>query len=237
MKLAICVAHAGADTLYKAVDSWTYEMAGPQVFIAQGNNGILPAYEEAWRRAAEDGYDIFAFFHDDLIIKDADWLKRVLFEFEDPGVGMVGFAGALEHGSDNLYKAPYEMQQLGRSHFLSNMEDAEVHGKRFTGSCNIAVLDGMALIVRKRILEMWEPWHGWPVGTDIGYSWYDYAICCETHAQRYDIRLVGIPVKHYGGRTAIALKMAPPTGESHDKAHLWIYEQYRDKSVLPYKAR
>ncbi len=160
MRLAIVCAHYGSDSLSEAVISWGGQVP---IFIQDGKDGMLPAYQRGFE-AAKD-YEILAFIHDDCIIHDPEWVPRVLEEFEHPSIGLCGFGGALEHGSPELYKLSYDFHQLGRSHFLSNMSDAEIHGKRFTGNCPVAVLDGFALIVRRVILE--ETW-GWPVNTPIG---------------------------------------------------------------------
>lgn len=247
MNLAIITAHAGADSLQDAILSWgtwggfpmpTFDfkdndlVASGSTYVADGRNGMLTAYERGWREAAKDGYDILAHCHDDLLILEQGWAERVMAEFEDPKVGLVGFCGALVHGSPDLYKSPYEHTQLGRSYVLSNMEEAEVHGERFTGSCDVAVLDGFALIVRRELLVRAG---GWPVSSlgDGGYIAYDYALCCMAHRLGYRIRLVGVRCLHMGGRTAVALKKnLDPHGEKYHSAHRWVYESFAD--VLPW---
>jgi hypothetical protein len=225
MTLAIITAHAGAESLDAAMKSWNLD--ANWVHVIDGRDGMLQAYEHGWRTC---GDDVTAFLHDDLLIYDPKWSKRVLREFDDASVGLVGFGGALGHGSDDLYKTPYDYRQLGRSWYRSNTTDAELHGERFAGECDVAVLDGFALIVRREILERWG---GWPLNTPVGYSLYDYALCCEAHRQGYRIRLVGVNCWHMGGQTAVKLKMADGQGTAHEEAHKWVYENYRD--VLPYR--
>jgi GT2 family glycosyltransferase len=225
MTLAIITAHAGAESLGDAIASWGFDRN--HTHVADGREGMLEAYEACWR--AYTG-DVLAFMHDDLILHDPKWSERVLREFDDPTVGLVGFGGALGHGSDDLYKTPYDYRQLGRSRYRSNTTDAELHGERFAGECDVAVLDGFALIVRREILERWG---GWPLGTPVGYSLYDYSLCCEAHRQGYRIRLVGVNCWHMGGQTAVKLKMANGQGAAHEEAHRWVYDNYRD--VLPWK--
>ena len=139
---------------------------------------------------------------------------------------MVGFGGALRHGSTSLYQKPYRLAQLGRSDFRSNMFDAERHGKRFTKACDVAVLDGFAMFVRREILEKAG---GWPVGTPIGYFCYDYWLSCEVRRQGYRIRLVGVACTHLGGKSSSAVQLM----ESPQDAHRHIYDTCRD--VLPFK--
>jgi hypothetical protein len=220
--LDIVTAHVGADCMKECVRSW----GDPPPLIVVGK-GMLEAYEEGWRSTQAE---IIALIHDDVHIYEQNWRERVLREFADPTVGLVGFGGALQHGSDDLYKTPYNYKQLGRGLYLSNVADAEVHGQRFTGACDVSVLDGFCLIVRRSILERMCGWlgHG-----PIGYSLYDYLICCETHRQGFRIRVVGVKSHHLGGRSAVALKLAEGQGKAHEDAHKWLWEHYRD--VLPYR--
>lgn len=236
LKLAIITAHAGADSLEEAMASWGTVETRPPVFIMDGKNGMLQAYQAGFEsllpgRITFPNYDILAFLHDDVLVHDPDWVQRVLKEFEDPQVGLVGFGGATGHGDPNLYKIPYDYRQLGRSNFLSNMTDAEAHGKRFTTSCDVAVLDGFALIVRRSLLDRCN---GWPLDTPIGYLCYDYWLCCVVRRLGYRIRLVGVSCTHLGGRTFV--KMGIGQREDHWPhflaAHRYIYDEFRD--VLPF---
>lgn len=248
MKLAVICAHAGAACLGEALLSWGGDVP---VFLQDGRDGILPAYQRGFEATTERAvgppmgatgpvgarlspwsrYDVLAYFHDDLILKDPDWARRVLTEFEAPNVGLVGFGGALGHGSPALYKESYDYHQLGRSHFMSNMDDAEAHGERFTGSRYVAVLDGFAMIVRRAVLEKAG---GWPVST-LGYVGYDYWLSCMTRRLGYRIRLVGLPCHHIGGQTFVKMGLGrgPEHWEQFLKAHEFIYDEFR--SELPFE--
>lgn len=267
MKLAIITAHAGSDSLQEATNSWVgaplfwmpanpdvlamRHETEPAVFIINGQSGMLQAYEFAYRHVPQA--DIIAFLHDDLIINDKDWVDRVLREFSDPQVGLVGFGGATRHGSPDIYQVPYDYHQLARGNFLSNMTDAENHGRRFTGSCDVAVLDGFALIVRREVLEgrgvprsvavgdtVTATRHdnfpnGWPLNTPIGYACYDYWLSCITRRLGYRIRLVGVACQHLGGRTFVKLGIGkdPKHWQQYLDSHRYIYDTFMD--VLPYE--
>ena len=228
MKLAIIVAHAGSDCIGEALLSWGHYTP---IYVVNGHDGILPAYQRGFSSASRDGYDLLAYFHDDLIIQDMDWDDKVMAEFNDPTVGLVGFGGAKGHGSPDLYKVPYHYSQLGRSEFLSNMNEAEVHGKRFTGSCDVSVLDGFSMIVRTELLEQAG---GWPVGK-IGYINYDYWASCMAHRLGYKIRLVGVECNHLGGRTYVKQGIGKRPGSQQEflDAHEYIYKNFAD--VLPWR--
>lgn len=248
MKLAIITAHAGADTLQECASSWgftqvakpllgmtsaDFDLTGklPALYVVNGQQGMLPAYQAAFEICKAD---VLAFLHDDLIVKEPyqEVWSRVLDEFQDPQVGLLGFGGAKDHGDPQIYKIPYDYRQLGRSRFMSNMEDAEVHGQRFTGSTEVAVLDGFALIVRRELLEKAG---GWPIGTPIGYVAYDYWLCCMAHRLGYEIRLVGVACKHYGGATFVKLGhgKSEAAWQQYVDAHRYIYDEFRD--VLPWR--
>jgi glycosyltransferase involved in cell wall biosynthesis len=250
LKMAIVTAHAGADSAQQALDSWNPKWAsriqgeigsmgmgkgginGLHAFIEEGHDGMLAAYQRGFEHTSD--FRIIAFLHDDLLVHDNDWVDRVLHEFDDPEVGLVGFGGGLGHGSSRLYVDPYDYHQLGRNHFLSNMTDAENHGQRFTGSCDVAVLDGFALIVRRELLEKAG---GWPLSTPIGYVCYDYWLCCMARRLGYRIRLVGVSCTHLGGRTFVKLGIGrdPKHWDQYINSHRYIYDNFKD--VLPYEVR
>src|SRR5262245_36136489 len=115
---------------------------------AEDNLGLVGSYNWLYENTKAE---ILAYIHDDVVCHEERWDERVLEEFEDPSVGVVGFGGALWHGTDELYKRPYELTQLRRIDYLSNVDDAETHGERFDGARDVAVLDGFALIVRRKL--------------------------------------------------------------------------------------
>jgi len=160
------------------------------------------------------------------MIYEKDWDLRVLRQFNDPTVGMVGFAGALGHGHPDLYKVPYHLPNLARQTFMSNMRSAETHGARFTGERDCAVLDGCALFVRRSILKKWG---GWPNNPSVDYFMYSENLCCEARRQGYRIRLVGVDCEHLGGKTVGMV----PLQDDYEKAHAYFYEHNRD--VMPYR--
>lgn len=245
MNMCIITAHAGADSLKAAISSWTgceYKEpeygkdspllvlgSRPLVAIVNGRDGMLPAFQYGFENTSSE---ILAYFHDDLLLDSMLWPERVLFEFEDPTVGVVGFGGATGHGDPAMYRKPYDYRQLARNNFMSNMKDAEAHGKRFTEECDVAVLDGFALIVRRELLEKAG---GWPLKTPIGYICYDYWLCCMARRLGYRIRLVGVPCTHLGGQTFVKLGIGkdPKHWKQYEDSHRYIYDEFKD--VLPYE--
>lgn len=184
---------------------------------------VMPAYQECFERLDEP---VIAFLHDDLVIYEQYWDNRVLQEFADPSVGVVGFGGALGHGRPELYTVPYYLPNLARQNFMSNMRDAEKHGTRFRGEREVAICDGFALFVRRTVLERAG---GWPVGKPYGYFMYSEWLCCEARRQGSRIRLVGVDCEHLGGKSSGWIS----PNENYELAHKYFYENNRD--VMPYR--
>lgn len=244
MKLAICMAtmhppgNVVPDTIMSVCNTTTTEY---QLSLRRNtyehNDGVIGSYDAIYRDPAIDA-DVLAYIHDDVTIHEKGWDERVLKEFEDPAVGVVGFGGALRHGADEIYRIPYKLQQLARFLYRSNVDNAEVHGERFTGECDVAVLDGFALIVRRSLLHRAG---GWPVATYPPMHLYDYWICAMAHRLGYRVRVVGIHCQHHGGQTATSAKYQEWANKSawgsdaqmHEKGHRLFYEDFKD--VLPWR--
>ena len=206
--------------------------------------GVLPQYEKIFTDslAATPSVrpEILAHLHDDVIIREDGWIERVLKEFQDPEVGLVGFGGALQHGSDDIYKKPYHISQLGRSLYFSNTDDALSHGSVCKAARDVAVLDGFCLIARMELLEKMEGWQPevWPF-----HHVYDYRICLEARRHGYRIRLVGVRCLHQGGMTATRSEYQEwcrstrwgSDAVMHEEGHKMIYQEYGD--VLPWKSQ
>lgn len=230
MTLDIVVATIGADCKDECITSWNpFWRVGDTLSEYPGPDSIMQKYQRGFKRSQAD---LLAYFHDDLLITEQGWQQRVLKEFEDESVGLVGFGGAIAHGSVDLYRTPYVLQQLGRGNYVSNVEDADVHGRRVEGACDVAVLDGFSLIVRREILQRAG---GWPLNTPVGYIGYDYWLSCMTRRLGYRIRMVGVRCLHLGGRSVVAMKQGGGPPDHHARAHEYIYREFCD--VLPYDAR
>ena len=191
----------------------------PHYFVK--GESVLEAFQQIYESTAEP---IIAYIHDDVTCYEKDWNLRILKEFEDPAVGLVGVAGGLGHGLPQMYKEPFYIPNLIRRDFISNMRDAEKHGHRFTGETDVAVLDGLALFVRRSVLDKWG---GWPVDKPVSYFMYSENLCCEVRRQGLRIRLVGIDCLHLGGKSS-----GSPLPHSYEEEHRYFYDNNKD--CLPY---
>lgn len=224
-EMVICVATRFWEGWKKCVYGWEDTAVGGLYAYCVADMDVLPAYQECYERTTEP---ILAYIHDDVEIYEKGWDQRVLDQFDDPSVGLVGFGGALGHGTADLYSQPYHLPNLARQNFLSNMRSAEKHGARFTGERDVAVLDGFALFVRRPILDKVG---GWPLDKPYGYFMYSEWLCCEARRQGFRIRLVGVDCEHLGGRSSGFIS----PNENYELAHKYFYDNNRD--VMPYRVK
>jgi hypothetical protein len=200
------------------------------------NLGVVGAYQKLYETTTED---VLLYLHDDVICREPEWDLRLMAEFiQDPGVAVVGFGGALQHGLPGLYKTPYQLQQLQRVGYRSNVDDAEVHGERFAGSSNVAVLDGFALAVRRSFLDRVGGFAKISVGCN--FFNYDYALCALARRYQQKVRMVGVRCHHRGGATSVqhgkeASVQKYINHEEYDKAHRWFYHEFAD--VMPWRVQ
>jgi GT2 family glycosyltransferase len=219
--MVLGIATRGWKDWQTCVSSWVTMASAEYPAYVVKDKTVLEAFQEIYENTQEP---VIALCHDDTVNYEQDWDKRILRQFDDPQVGLAGVAGGLGHGLPQMYEQPFHIPNLIRREFLSNMRDAERHGHRFAGECDVAVLDGLALFVRRSVLDKWG---GWPVAKPVSYFMYSENLCCEVRRQGLRIRLVGIDCLHLGGKSS---GTALPFG--YEEEHRYFYEHNRD--VMPY---
>lgn len=215
LTLTLCSATLYQPEWARCLASWQHSV------LIVPNMEIMDAYHAALRKTTSD---ILGYVHDDVICLDCNWRERVLNEFDDPYVDLVGVAGATQHGEKRMYLEPFHIPNMVRVDFRSNMVNAEAHGTRLTGSMNAVVLDGMAFFVRRSLLDSIS----WPFDTPINYFLYMEWLCCMARRLKRKIRVVGVSIEHLGGRTS---GMNPNFKPQYEEEHRFLYESFRD--VLP----
>jgi GT2 family glycosyltransferase len=209
------------------------------------NIGVPAAMHELWTMACAYApssippeQQIVGYIHDDVDVTEDGWDERVLKCFYDhPKCGLVGFGGATALGDPGIYHKPYEIHQLGRRNFYSNMVGAELHGERRTKEMPIVFTDGFSMIVRRSLLDKIEGWSWWPF--ELIHHAYDYGMACQVRRHGYEAWLVPSSVNHKGGMTATravhqdAAKKFGGDNAVHAAAHKWVYENFRD--IYPMK--
>lgn len=237
MSMAICCPTTGE--YEQAVTSWRDTMTHPWPIhvddTSEGDDaGFLVKCDKFWRGCDAD---VIAYFHNDLYALEHGWDERVLREFDDPSVAIVGFVGGTQLGRPDIYRTPYHYTQLARNDVWSNMVDAEAHGRRTHESRNLAVVDSCAVVVRRELLVRTN---GWPVDRYPNSSHCsDLWACCVAHRLGCRVRLVPVKCQHKGGgKGTIGAQWADARGTDavmHQDAHRVLYDEFRD--VLPLKVR
>lgn len=218
----------------ECVASWNASALSFHPSIVVRHRLILDAYQEIYDQAVAQRADLIAYLHDDLRIDETDWDERVLAEFADPAVAIVGFAGAPGYGSAAMYSQPYSHSSLGRVGFQSNLANAELHGSRFRGERDVACLDGLALICRRAFLDELGGWE-WRRSTpefapDYNYYLYAEALCCHALRLNRRIRLVGIACEHLDHRST-GLNPRLNATLDFEGEHRRLFDEFR--GVLP----
>lgn len=175
--------------------------------------------------------DILIYLHADVTIHDPEWLTRIMRLFENPDCVVAGLGGATSLGRPALYKKPWNIWNLARGGYASNQTDAEVHGERFTGDRQVAVLDAFCMAVRTDWLRNRG---GWPV-KHLTFHCLDLWLASEAARDDKSTFITGALVTHHGGGTSVTDKYAQASwlqGDSlqsdHQTPHRWLFENYRD---------
>jgi hypothetical protein len=245
-----CVVTAGTvDTpeLQACVRSWqahaTY--AWPTITV-QGVFGSVPAFAEGVRTALAGGAEIICLLHNDVRIDEDGWDARVWEHFQaHPRCGLAGFGGALGLGDEDIYQVPYAPQQLARRDFVSNMQDAEAHGRRERRTRRAVCFDGFSQIGRA---DFWNlagdrNWYGLPAfdylaNRGVIHHAYDSWLGAMAARLGWEAWLIPVACHHLGGRTAVGDPAyhqwaADKGGDGGiwEEAHRLMYEDCR--GILP----
>lgn len=202
------------------------------------NVGCTLGMHGIWERQLHgklDPDDIVVYIHDDLNILEKGWDERIRRLFLNcPQAMLAGFGGAQQLGDVALYKRPYELSQLARYRFGSNMVTAKNHGRLVTEEEQVATLDSFTLILRARFLDELGGWDWWPYPCHN----FDNAVSCEVRKRGYQTWLIPVHCHHKGGETSCrpmyqdwAKKKFGGDAKVHADSHVLLYERYR--GVLP----
>ena len=225
-----------------AVESWqTTASTGLTCVIDSTIEGEGAGYLQKVQRIYEKfDHDIIAYFHSDLFIYQQGWNDMVLLEFEDPDVAVAGFFGATGIGHQAIVNGePYHFTHLGRYDPVSNMLNAEEHGRRLTVPRDVAVLDSLSVIVRRSFLDEVG---GWPVDRYPPSHCSDLWISLMARRLGRKVRFIPASIAHKGGGTAgdgtfsypqwIAETKWKSDAECHRISHELIYSEFRD--LMPF---
>lgn len=213
------------------------------VYRNKENVGVTQSLNQAWKMNAvleeADRAEYLFYSHNDVVIEEKGWDIKVSDYLDILGdVGVMGFGGARGIGSPDIYKTPYNIWQLARVDFISNMREAMVHGRRMTNTVEkVAVLDGFALIVNTKLLDKVN---GFDTDVSPIHHSYDNDMCLESITNGYTNYVINVACHHNGGRTATRSdytswlkEQGVEEGDSkiHADTHIKLYEKWRN--VLP----
>lgn len=188
--------------------------------------------------------DLLMFLHDDVEILEKGWDTYVAEHFRrDRNCGLAGFGGATGLGDEGIYKIPYELNQLARHSFKSNMKEWQVHGTQTKIPERVAVLDGFCQIFSKHSYQEMGGWedairHGLP-----HHHMYDAWAACRMNEMSYHVWLLPVYCHHHGGMTAVSQEYAmwvqsqgfQDDSDVHRQAHKIIYDRFRQ--TLPIRTK
>lgn len=254
-QLVIVTATLDAARAQACIDSWyTRAFYEPTLIIIEEEMGVVPTFAKGIdiaRRTTKA--KVIACLHDDLLIEGDDWDLKVLTAFDaKPSVGLVGFGGGTGLGHTDIYRKGYSPYDLAREGFVSNMRDAEAHGRRVKAARQVACLDGFSQIGRR---EFWEGRHRREAAereaalasasgnimqqmADWGlvHHAYDSALGAWAKKLGWEVWMLPVAVHHYGGRTAVGdprygewAETIVPGGDRAfwELAHKEVYERFR----------
>lgn len=231
-----CATEQDRETALDAITSRISLPVNSLDLCARGGGDVVMKYHSMYKEWRNDT-DTLVYVHDDVTIHEP-WVERVQAEFEDPSVAIVGLGGAVGIGVDDIYKTRYDITQLQRIGYHSSQTDAEVHGQRFAGSMDVAVVDGFFMAVRTAFLDRIGGWK-W-MHPEVKFHMYDIATCCRALELGYKVRMAGVSCTHHGGGTSTkesyktwCLNNNTSIEEEHLRPHRWFYSRFRN--LLPYR--
>lgn len=210
-----------------------FEGAAHLTIINRVGGGVVPAFASGVESAFADGAEMVLAIHDDVLIEEPDWDVTVKLAMHG-SQGFAGFGGATGAGAADIYQTPYNPMQLARSGFVSNMRDAEAHGRRSTERVPCVCFDGFSQVGT-------ADWFGeaWKTLDRLGLVHHAYDLALGCLARRAGKRGVMLPVKvhHFGGMTAVGdpnyqawAKTQTPAGDQGfwEQAHRIVFEEFKD---------
>jgi len=220
----------------------SYQVAGAN--RKEGRWGPVEAMAKGAVALEGAGCDIIVFCHDDIEVYE-DWAIPIstIFELKEDA-GLVGFHGAKGLGSEDIYRTRYQLNQLARFNPMSNMIDAEQHGKKVTIPCEVATVDGFFMAVRTKTYYEVGGWEAC-LRDKVVFHMYDSWMAMAAREHGYRTYLAPVSCRHSGGATEVGMaaeyeKWAKEQGfhdasAVHTEGHTAFYERFRGQ--LPIRIR
>jgi len=194
------------------VKKWGDNFAFVQFGENLGANGVfhhmlpvLSKFNSSWPE--KYNFDIVAYFHNDMMIREQGWDERVAFAFDlDPKLALAGFLGS--NAIDGLGGRGLGTSSsfMGYEYASGHATKAEIHGRRVIGTEAAAVVDHCSMIFRVSML------YELPAQAEAGYAphhFYDRILSCEVLNRGWHIAMIGIECDHFGGGTGLGKLQGP----------------------------
>lgn len=178
------------------------------------NIGCYPIYEQAFKIAKGE---IIAYFHSDFFVYEKGWDRRVIAEFKDQQLGLVGFIGSNEIDNWSGRGLGTMSNFQGRKVKEWEGSKAEIHGKKITDLQPGAVVDGCSMIFRRQCLFKIGFVEDFPI-----HHFYDRLFSCQVLESGYRVGVMGIECDHISGQTVNLENKHHQVSEKWAKEHLGI---------------
>lgn len=219
------------------------QLVDGDVVVMRDLDGTIPAFYSGVVEACVGGVvpKVIACFHDDMQIDEQGWDLAVRNLFMNENVLLAGFGGGTGLGAADIYDTPYSPYQLARRDFVSNMRDAEMHGRRGKIPERVACTDGFSIIGRGEfIIECYT------AAKELGivHHFYDSLFGAWCKAAGGEAWFLPVACHHAGGVTAVGNEAYQKFARSRnvggdgyfwEEAHKIGYEQCR--GILPFSVK
>lgn len=150
------------------------------------NPGMFQNMRQLCDMAKTKGFPYCAMVHCDSFVWETGWDYRIMRHFKEyPKCGIIGLFGSTGISPEGC--------RCGE--ILSNVVNAEAHGKRAFNARMVSVLDGFALFYRTEVLDQCIDLEYWEQVD------YDYDVCMESLANGWENWLVPLKCSHLSGIT------------------------------------
>ncbi len=166
---------------------------------------IFSAYNEGIRRAR---FPYLCFMHDDILYHTQDWGKKVIENFQDEKVGVIGVGGC-------HYLCKYPVSLLSwklaeRNKFYSfnyiqrydenKKHKTEIFNNLQSKSVNVVALDGMWFCIKQNLFEHTSL--KFDEENFKGFHFYDFDMCMQIHALKMQTKVIpDILIEHFSDGT------------------------------------
>lgn len=197
------------------------DFEGAKIIRLEESVGVYPTFELGMKEAQGE---YVAFFHSDLVVWEKGWNNRVVEAFEkNPLLGMIGYIGSNEIDGSGGRGLGTTSNFQGRALEAETAEGikgwvgsaAAIHGKVSDGLSKAAVVDGCAMILRRKAYETIEFRRDFPI-----HHFYDRLISTQLLQKYWEIAVLGIACDHFSGYTTAHEKKYHECAEKWSRVHI-----------------